>query len=161
MARTSSICKHFIIWPSRVTFNLPDQMFQMAFLLLKENNCAKLFWNPSTNVQVMAWTKPDGRMHAQHCTHACIYTTEVVKTMSHAPQVGLTKIIYIKDSIIILGETVQNGAAWSQLTLSVIPSASLGSITVLWNANSMRQEGHEALNRSPEWTGQRLNSSSE
>ena len=24
-------------------FNLPEQMFQMAILLLKENNCAKLF----------------------------------------------------------------------------------------------------------------------
>ena len=45
MAWTSSIYDHFIIWPSRVTltFNLPEQMFQMALLLLKENNCAKLF----------------------------------------------------------------------------------------------------------------------
>ena len=26
-----------------LTFNLPEQMFQMALLLLKENTCAKLF----------------------------------------------------------------------------------------------------------------------
>ena len=48
MARTSSIYDHFIIWPSSVTltFNLPEQMFQMALLLLEDNNCAKLFCNP-------------------------------------------------------------------------------------------------------------------
>ena len=57
-ALTSSICDHFIIWPSSValTFNLPLQMFQMALLLIKENNCAKLFWNPCINVEVMART---------------------------------------------------------------------------------------------------------
>ena len=59
MAQTSSIYDHFIIWPSSVTliFNLPEQMFQMAHLCLKKNNCAKLFWNPCINVEVMAWTR--------------------------------------------------------------------------------------------------------
>ena len=35
--------RYFIIWPSSVTltFNLPEQMFQMALLLLMENSCAK------------------------------------------------------------------------------------------------------------------------
>ena len=71
MAWTSSTDDHFILCPSSVilTFNLPEQMFQMTLLLLKEKNCAKSFWNPCTNVQVMAWTNPDGHMHAQ-CTHA-------------------------------------------------------------------------------------------
>ena len=32
------------------------QMFKMAFLLLKENTCAKLFLNPRINVEVMAPT---------------------------------------------------------------------------------------------------------
>ena len=56
--RTSSIYDHFIIWPSSVNliFNLPKQMFQMALLLLKEDTCAKLFWNPCINVEVMAQT---------------------------------------------------------------------------------------------------------
>ena len=42
---------NIIVWPSSVTltFNLPEQMFQMK-------NCAKLFWNPSINVDIMAWT---------------------------------------------------------------------------------------------------------
>ena len=40
---------HFIAWPSSVTLNLPERMFQM-------NKCAKLFWNPCINVDVMAWT---------------------------------------------------------------------------------------------------------
>ena len=31
-------------------------MFQMAILLLKNNNCAKLFWNPCISVQLMART---------------------------------------------------------------------------------------------------------
>ena len=55
---TSSICDHFIIWPSSVTltFNLPKQLFQMALLLLKGNICAKSFWNSCINVEVMAWT---------------------------------------------------------------------------------------------------------
>ena len=45
MGLTSSVYDHSIILPSRVTlaYNLPDQMFQMALLLLKENTCAKLF----------------------------------------------------------------------------------------------------------------------
>ena len=39
----------------------------MALLLLKENNCAKLFWNPCINVEVMARTNLGGLTHA--CTH--------------------------------------------------------------------------------------------
>ena len=31
-------------------------MFWVPFLVIKENNCAKLFWNPCINVQVMAQT---------------------------------------------------------------------------------------------------------
>ena len=34
-------------------------MFQMAPLLLKENNCAKLFWNPCVYVAVTARYSPD------------------------------------------------------------------------------------------------------
>ena len=30
------------------------QMFQIAYLLVKDNNCAKLFWNPCINGQVIA-----------------------------------------------------------------------------------------------------------
>ena len=58
MAQISSIYDHFIIWPSSatLTFNLPEQMFQMALLLLKDNNWATLLWNPRTDVEVMAWT---------------------------------------------------------------------------------------------------------
>ena len=58
MARTSSLYDHFISWPSSVTvtFNLPDQMFKIALLNLKENNCAKILWNPCINIQAMTWT---------------------------------------------------------------------------------------------------------
>ena len=47
-------------------FNLLEQMFQMALLLFENNNYATLFWNPCTNVQVMAQTNPDGHMYIQH-----------------------------------------------------------------------------------------------
>ena len=62
-AWTSSMYDHFIIWPSNVTlmFNLTEQMFQIALVLRDENNCAKLFWNPCTNVQVMV-------RHTHPCT---------------------------------------------------------------------------------------------
>ena len=36
------------------TFNLPEQIFQMTLLLLKDNNLAKLFRSPCINVQVMS-----------------------------------------------------------------------------------------------------------
>ena len=96
--RTSSIYDHFI-WPSSVTltFNLPEQMFKMALLLIKHNNCAKLFWNLCINVEVMALTNPEGCTH-NTCTYAqCTYIhrTEIVTTMSHSPQAGLIKFIVI------------------------------------------------------------------
>ena len=45
MAQTSSIYDHYYTYLTPVTlmFNLTEKMFQMAFLLLEENNCAKLF----------------------------------------------------------------------------------------------------------------------
>ena len=48
---TSSIYNLFIIWPSSatLTFNLHEQMSQIALLLLKRNNWVKLFWNPCIN----------------------------------------------------------------------------------------------------------------
>ena len=53
MARTGSI---YDLWPSSVTliFDLSKQMFQMALLLLKENNCVLLFWNPCIYVEIIA-----------------------------------------------------------------------------------------------------------
>ena len=44
----------FQVWST--TLKLTDQMFQMALLLLKENNFAKLFWNPCINIEVMTQT---------------------------------------------------------------------------------------------------------
>ena len=54
MAQKSSIYDHFIIWPSKVTltFNLPEQWFQLALSLLKKNTYAQLLWNPCMTVVV-------------------------------------------------------------------------------------------------------------
>ena len=45
MAQTSSIDDYFDLYltPVTLTFNLPEKMFQMALLLLEDNNCTKLF----------------------------------------------------------------------------------------------------------------------
>ena len=58
MAWTISIFDHLIICPSSVTltFNLPEELFQTAHLLLKDNNCATLFCNPCINVQAIVRT---------------------------------------------------------------------------------------------------------
>ena len=58
MARTTSIYDHFDLYltPLTLTFNLREKMFQMALLLLGDNNYAKLFWNPCKNLQVMTRT---------------------------------------------------------------------------------------------------------
>ena len=52
------IYDHFTIWLSSETlaFNLNEQLFQMALLLLKEHNCVILFWNPCINVEDKART---------------------------------------------------------------------------------------------------------
>ena len=82
-----------------LTFNLPEQIFQMALLLLIENNCAKSFWNPCINVEVMAHTNPDGgthastpHTHAHMCTQIHIHQIKIVTPMSCSLQVGSTKM---------------------------------------------------------------------
>ena len=60
-------------WPS----NIPEKIFQMAFLLLEGNNCAKLFWNPCINVQVMLWTSS---IHVYD--HFYLYLTPVTLTFN-------------------------------------------------------------------------------
>ena len=44
---------HFIVQPPSMTltFNVPEQMFQITLPLVKEYNCAKLFRNSCINVQ--------------------------------------------------------------------------------------------------------------
>ena len=77
MARTSSIYDHFDLYftPMTLTCNLPEKMFQMALLLLEGNNCAKLFWNPCINVQVMART-------SSIYVHFDLYLTSVTLTFN-------------------------------------------------------------------------------
>ena len=57
----------------------------MAYLLIKENNYAKLFRDPFINVEFMVQTNPD------ECTR--IHQNAIVTTMSRSPQVGLMKIV--------------------------------------------------------------------
>ena len=88
MFRTSSIHEydHFDLYltPVTLTFYLP-KMFQRTPLLLKGNNCAKLFWNPCINIQVVVRTNPDG------CRD--IHRTKIVTY----PQAGSTKTAFIFD----------------------------------------------------------------
>ena len=63
------------LWPWPSTYL--KKMFQMALLLLKDNNCAKLFWNLCINVQVMAWTNS---IHVYD--HFDLYFTPVTLTFN-------------------------------------------------------------------------------
>ena len=51
--------------PMTLTFDQPEWKFLLALLLIKESNCAKLFWNPSTNIESMFW------MNLDRWTDAC------------------------------------------------------------------------------------------
>ena len=77
MARTSSIYGYFDLYltPVTLTFNLPENMIHTALLLLKDNNCAKLFQNSCINVQVMAWTN-------SIYDHFDLYSTPVTLTFN-------------------------------------------------------------------------------
>ena len=121
MGWTSWIYDNFIIWPSCaiLTFNLPEQMFQMALLLLKENwpfyhmtfKCDLDLQPTWTNVSNDTSTRQEEQlcqiflksMHKcrsyyqdksgqTHNTHMHIYQTEILTTMSRSLQAGSTKI---------------------------------------------------------------------
>ena len=50
-----------------LTLGLSEWMFQMAHLHMMENNRVKLFWNPSTIVEIMVQTHlTDRQTHALH-----------------------------------------------------------------------------------------------
>ena len=68
-----------------LTFNLREQMFQMAFLLLEDNNCAKLFCNPCINVQVMAQTSSIYDPFNLYLTHVTLMfnLSEKIKNVSN------------------------------------------------------------------------------
>ena len=46
-----------------LTFDLPAWMIEMEHLHVMVNNYVKLFWNPSTTVEVIVWTNLDRRIH--------------------------------------------------------------------------------------------------
>ena len=93
MAQISSIYDHFIIWSSSVTltFNLQKQMFQMALLLLKENTCAKLFWNPCINVEFMALT-------SSIYDHFIIWSSSLTLTFNLPKQMFQMKLLLLKEN---------------------------------------------------------------
>ena len=93
MVRTSSIFDHFIIWPSRVTliFNLSWEMFQMALLLFKENNCANLFWNSYINVEVMART-------SSIYDHFIIWPSKVILTFNLPKQTYQIALLLLNEN---------------------------------------------------------------
>ena len=93
------------IYLTPVTYNLPKEMFQMALLLLKGNNCAKLFRNPCIIVQVWDRTNPDGRTDAR-TMH--IHQTKIVTTMSRLPQAGSTKINLFTMVLLLLNDRLRN-----------------------------------------------------
>ena len=64
----------------------PNENFKRAHLLMRENNCSKLFLNPSTNIKVMVWTN----LHEKTNTWMNIHQNATVMTVSHSQQAGST-----------------------------------------------------------------------
>ena len=93
MARTSSIYDHFIIWPSSVTliFYLPEQMFQKVLQLLKQNNCAKWFWNPCINIKVLART-------ISIYDHFIIWPSSVTMAFNLSEQLPQAALLHLKEN---------------------------------------------------------------
>ena len=75
------------LWPWPCAYL--NECFKMAHLHVMANNCFKLFWNPSTIVEVMVQTNSNGRMDT--CTQKHIHQPVIVTTMSCSPKVGSTK----------------------------------------------------------------------
>ena len=46
-------------WSMNLTLDLSEQMIEMEHSLMTENNCAKLYWNPSVNIEVKLRATPD------------------------------------------------------------------------------------------------------
>ena len=74
-----------------LTLGLPEQMFQMAHLHVKENYCVKLFSSPSTTVEVIVGTNSDGQRHAH--TNTSTQTGLSLTQLSHSLQADSTKTI--------------------------------------------------------------------
>ena len=93
MAQTYSVYDHFIIcpWSGTLTFDLPEEMFHMAILFLKDNICAKLFWNPCINVQVMAKT-------SQIYDHFIIWPSSVTVTFKQPEEMFQTAPLLLMDN---------------------------------------------------------------
>ena len=93
MDRTSSIYDHFDLYltPMTLTFNLREKMFQMALLLLEDNNCAKLFGNPCINVQVMDRT-------SLIYDHFDLYLTPVTLTFNLPKRMFQMTLLLLEDN---------------------------------------------------------------
>ena len=67
-----------------MTFNLPEQMFRMALLRLKENDCENYF-----EIHAQLYKLWPGQIWSDGRTH--LHQIEVVTTLSRSPQVSSTK----------------------------------------------------------------------
>ena len=118
-------------WPS----TYPKKIFLIPPLLLKDNNSAKLFWNPCMNVEAMVRTKPDREMDARMYTKQLEWLSrQLVKRT-----VCLSDLydVFLLD---IVRETRQN--LWTMIYRSQSPPNSIRSLTVSdWTSiQSMRHK---------------------
>ena len=78
------------IWPYDLDLQPMWKIFQMA-LLLEDNNCAKLFWNPCIIVQVMAQT-------SSIYDHFDLYLTHVTLTFNLPEKMFQTALFLLEDN---------------------------------------------------------------
>ena len=74
---TRRLSRDNLLSPLTLNFDLPEWSLEIVHLLIEENNYAKLFWNPSINIDVLVRSEQirmDGRTH--------IHQSDFVRTMS-------------------------------------------------------------------------------
>ena len=169
MARTSSIYD-LIIWSSSLilTFKIPEQTFQMAFQILKENNCAKLFWNPCINVEVTAqtrsiydhfiiwlshvtltfttWTNVSNGISTLHWEHLCHI---ILKSMHNCRSYGSNKLHLWPYSLIFKFDLdLQN--TWTNFSNGISnPQGEQLCKIILKSMHKCRSDGPDTLNLCP------------
>ena len=67
-----------------------EQLFQTVLLFLKENNCAKLFWNPCKNMEIMAWT-------SSIYDHFFIWPSSVILTFNIPEQMFQMALLLLRE----------------------------------------------------------------
>ena len=98
LTKNPDLKKNWRGWGEGGLVNVSEQMFQMALLLLKENNYAKLLWNPCINVEVMARTSSIFYHFIQFWPVFIIWPSSVIMTFNRPKQMFQMALLLLKEN---------------------------------------------------------------